>query len=141
MIKTEAAYQKALQKIKEDIEFIQSERTRFEQMGLTPSQVEKAVEPLISFHEQLQEEVTYYEKTRRGEFDPIVNFSTIGRTLIAYRIFIGMSQHELADNLGVPESQVSRDERNEYYGATKERIGEVMDAMGMKTVTRIELTA
>jgi transcriptional regulator with XRE-family HTH domain len=49
-----------------------------------------------------------------------------------------MSQQELADKLGVSESQISRDEKNEYNGATKERIEQVMNAMGMRTVTHIE---
>ncbi|WP_233095968.1 hypothetical protein [Alicyclobacillus sp. SO9] len=52
-----------------------------------------------------------------------------------------MSQHELAKRLGVPQSQVSGDERNEYYGAAKERITDVMEAMGMRTITQIDLTA
>ncbi|KYC64770.1 hypothetical protein B4098_2502 [Heyndrickxia coagulans] len=35
-------------------------------------------------------------------------------------------------------SQVSRDERNEYYGATIERIRDVMEAMNMFSITKIE---
>jgi DNA-binding XRE family transcriptional regulator len=138
MIKTDTAHKKAVEKLKEDILFIQSEKRRFKEMGLNEDQIEKAVEPLITFHKQLEEEVIYYEKIKRGEFDPIINFSTIGKSLIAFRIYIGMSQQELADKLGVSESQVSRDEKNEYYGATKERIEQIMSAMGMRTVTRIE---
>lgn len=138
MIKTDTAHKKAVEKLKEDILFIQSEKRRFKEMDLNEEQIEKAVEPLITFHKQLEEEVIYYEKIKRGEFDPIINFSTIGKSLIAFRIFIGMSQQELADKLGVSESQVSRDEKNEYYGATKERIEQIMGAMGMRTVTRIE---
>ncbi|MFE1244701.1 helix-turn-helix domain-containing protein [Fictibacillus sp. NPDC058756] len=133
MIRTEAAYKKALLKLREDQAFIQNEKERFKQMGLTDEQVQVAIEPQISFHEQLKEEVEYYEKIKRGEFDPIINFTNIGKTLIAYRIYIGMSQQELASKMGVPDSQVSRDERNEYYGATKDRIEDVMEAMGMKT--------
>src|SRR2546421_13058436 len=38
---------------------------------------------------------------------------SIGQLLIAARIANGMSQRELADRLGVSETQVSRDERNE----------------------------
>ncbi|MCM3715608.1 helix-turn-helix transcriptional regulator [Alkalihalobacillus oceani] len=33
-----------------------------------------------------------------------------------------MSQQDLAERLGVSPSQVSRDERNEYYGARLERL-------------------
>lgn len=141
MIKTESAYKKALLKLREDQVFIQNEKERFKELGLTDEQVKIAIEPQISFHEQLKEEVEYYEKIKRGEFEPIINFTNIGKTLIAYRIYIGMSQLELANLMGVPNSQVSRDEKNEYYGATKERLQEVMEAMGMKTITTIEVAS
>lgn len=97
-----------------------------------------AIQPLISFHEQLKAEVEYYEKIKRGSFNPIYKFTDIGKTLIAFRIYLGMTQSELASKLGVKESQVSRDERHEYYGATTEKIETVMEAMGMKTTINIE---
>ena len=42
--------------------------------------------------------------------------TAIGRLLTALRIAGGLAQRELAQRLGVDESQVSRDERNEYFG-------------------------
>lgn len=95
-------------------------------MGLNPEQIKMAIDPLISFHEQLKEEIEHYEKIKRGSFNPIYKFTDIGKTLIAYRIYIGMSQAELAEKLGVSDSQVSRDERHEYYGATTEKIESVI---------------
>ena len=41
-----------------------------------------------------------------------------GHLLISLRIAKGISQRELAKRLNVHESQVSRDERNEYFGIT-----------------------
>ncbi|WP_037289493.1 helix-turn-helix domain-containing protein [Saccharibacillus sacchari] len=139
MIKTEAAYRKAISKLKEDLAFIQQEKDRFQALGLNDEQIERAIEPQIAFHEQMKEEVAYYERIKRGEFAPIWNLSEIGRTLIAYRIYIGLSQQELAARLNISETQVSRDERNEYYGATTERIQAVMQAMGMRVVSKVEL--
>ncbi|MGM8216471.1 helix-turn-helix domain-containing protein [Bacillaceae bacterium W0354] len=140
MIKTESAYREAIEKLKKDKNFIEFEKKRFKDMGLEQDHIELALQPYISFHEQLKEEVEYYERIKRGEFDTVINLRTLGRTLIAYRIYIGMSQQELATKLGVSASQVSRDERNEYYGATIERIQQVMDAMDMVSVTRINPT-
>lgn len=139
MIKNESAYQKAVEKLKQDQEFISSEKRRFEEMGLNSDQTKMAIQPLISFHEQLKAEVGYYEKIKRGSFNPIYKFTDIGKTLIAYRIYLGMTQAELANKLGVSESQVSRDERHEYYGATTEKIETVMEAMGMKAIINIEI--
>lgn len=138
MIKTESAYKKALEKLRADKAFIQEQKKELERMELTKEQVEKALQPSITFHEQLKEEVVYYERIRRGEFDTIINLQNLGKSLIAYRIYLGMSQQELADRLGVSASQVSRDERNEYYGATLERIQQVMDVMQMVAKTEIQ---
>lgn len=138
MIKTESAYREAVEKLKQDKEFIEVEKKRFKELGLDEDHIEFAIQPYVSFHEQLKEEVEYYERIKRGEFEPVVNLLNIGKILIAYRIYRGISQQELAEKLGVSPSQISRDERNEYYGATIERIQSVMQAMNMTSVTKID---
>ncbi|MGG5252343.1 helix-turn-helix domain-containing protein [Neobacillus sp. SM06] len=138
MIKTEQAYKEAVEKLKQDKLFIKEQTKKLEEMGLDPEHIELAIQPYISFHEQLKEEVEYYEQIKRGEFTPVINLKMLGKTLIAYRIYIGMTQQELAAKLGVSPSQISRDERNEYYGATIERIQSVMEAMNMTSVTKID---
>lgn len=140
MIKSESAYKKAIERLKADKEFIVSERKRFEELNLTEEQIEMAIQPLISFHDQLEDEIKYYERIKRGSFNPITKFTDIGKSLIAYRIYLGMTQAKLAESLGVSESQVSRDERNEYYGATTEKIEAVMKAMGMRATINIDIT-
>ena len=57
--------------------------------------------------------------------------------LIAMRIYQGLTQRELADKLGVHESQVSRDERNEYAGITVERANRILEALGAELRTNI----
>ncbi|HEY0827269.1 MAG TPA: hypothetical protein VGE40_04180 [Bacilli bacterium] len=42
-----------------------------------------------------------------------------------------MTQSQLAEQLGVAEAQVSRDERHEYYGATTDKVEKVMKAINM----------
>lgn len=140
MIKNDIAYQKSLQKLETDKEYIEKEHQRLSDLGLEGTQLEMAIQPLISFHEQLQEEVAYYERVKKGEFNPIHSLSDLGKNLIAYRIYKGMTQAELASRLNVSESQVSRDERHEYYGATTDKLERVMKAMEMTTVIHIELS-
>lgn len=64
--------------------------------------------------------------------------SHIGRLLIGMRIARGMTQRQLADRLGVSESVVSRDERNEYHGITLERAQRVLDALESSVLARVE---
>jgi DNA-binding XRE family transcriptional regulator len=106
--------------------------------GLTDEETEKALEPMISFRAQLEDEVSWYERVRRRDFGVLENLSALGTTLIALRIANGYSQKELADRMGVSEAQVSRDERNEYHGITVERAQKVLDAMGETLESRVE---
>ena len=50
-----------------------------------------------------------------------------------------MTQRELARRLGVDEAMVSRDERNEYHGITVDRAKRMLDALGVRLVTRVEV--
>ena len=69
------------------------------------------------------------------------NLGGLGRLLVSLRVFKGVGQRELAARLGVHESQVSRDERNEYRGVTLERAGRVLEALGAELTTTVEATA
>jgi ribosome-binding protein aMBF1 (putative translation factor) len=106
--------------------------------GLTPVQIKRATDPMESFHLQLVEEVQSYERLKRGEFDEIHNLRGVGRLLIGLRIAQGLSQRELAERLGVHESQVSRDERNEYHGVTLERAERILNALHAELVTIVQ---
>jgi DNA-directed RNA polymerase specialized sigma subunit len=141
VIKNESAYQKAVEKLAEDLEYIEQEKARLKSLGLDGEQIEAAIQPLVCFHQQLKEEVAYYEAIKRGVFNPIHRLTDIGKSLIAYRIYINMTQAELADKLEVSEAQVSRDERHEYYGASIDKIEKVMAAMGMVTTINIDISA
>jgi transcriptional regulator with XRE-family HTH domain len=50
-----------------------------------------------------------------------------------------MSQRELAKRLQVHESQVSRDERNEYFRITMERAVKILDALNVRLHTTVEI--
>jgi len=132
MIRNESEYQEATRRQREELERLEQHRQRLVEAGLTEPEVERALDPLRSFHLQLAEEIESYERLRRGDLGELVNLHGLGRTLIALRIAIGLTQRQLADKLGVHESQVSRDERNEYHGITVDRAGRVLDALGVE---------
>lgn len=122
MIRTEKEYQEMLRRLDQDREFIQKQREQLEQMNLTEEQINRAMEPALSFHEQLKEEVEYYERIKRGDFEALINLVGLEKLLIGIRISLGISQAELARRLGVSEAQVSKDERNEYHGISLEKM-------------------
>jgi DNA-binding Xre family transcriptional regulator len=106
--------------------------------GLSPEEVERAMQPMLSFHAQLEEEVRWYERIRSGDFSDVYRLTRLGQLLIALRVARGLSQRDLAQRLGIAESQVSRDERNEYHGITVERAQRIAEALDAEVILQVE---
>lgn len=139
MIKTEKEYLEAKKRLEQEYKTLEEHEKKMKAAGMNSKQIKLAIDPLISFTLQLREEVEEYEKLKRGQFDTFVNLSGLGRTLIALRIYKGMTQKDLADKLGVLEPQVSRDERNEYHGSSIEKIQRVLDVLDVKIQSKVEV--
>lgn len=138
MIRTENEYQAALEQLKQNDDFARAQRAALEEAGFAPEEIERGLEPLLSFRNSLEEEVAWYESVKRREFPSMLRLGDVGRLLIALRIANKLSQRELAKRLGVSEAQVSRDEKNEYHGITLERAQRVLDALHERVTTRVE---
>jgi len=139
MIRNEAEYQHASARLLEERRRLSEHRARLKEAGLGDDEVKRVIDPIESFHLQLQEEVESYERLRRGEFDELVNLRGLGHLLIALRIAKGVSQRDLAKRLEVHESQISRDERNEYFGITLGRAIKILDALNVTLHTKVEI--
>ncbi len=138
MIRTEAEYQLAKKRVLEEKTRLSEYEVRMKETpGFGPAELKRLMDPLRSFTLQLDEEVEAYERILRGSFETIDSLGSVGRLLIAARIYRKLSQRELADRLEVHESQVSRDERNEYRGVTVERAQRILDVMRVKL--RVEM--
>lgn len=138
MIRNEAEYQEALKRLDQDKQVAVQQREALIKAGLTPEEIERGMQPLLSFQAQLEEEVDWYEKVRRREFPVIRRLTQLGQLLIALRIANSITQHELAERLGVSESVVSRDERNEYHGITIERAQRILTALNGSVLMQLE---
>ena len=138
MIRSEKEYREAVERLRQDEEILALQKEKLERLGLSEEEVRRALEPMLSFRAQLEEEVEWYERVRRRDFGIIRDLSAVGTLLIALRIANGLSQRELAEKLGVSEAQVSRDERNEYHGITVDRAQRVLDAMNETLTSRVE---
>jgi hypothetical protein len=138
MIRNESEYREAVERITQERQRFAQHRQALLAQGLTDEQAGRAIEPLISFHLQLVEEVEGYERLKRGEFEELRNFEGLGRVLVGLRIAMGLTQRELAERLDVHESQVSRDERNDYHGVTIERVQRILNALNVTFRTSVE---
>jgi len=139
MIRNESEYQEASVRLAEESQRLADHRARLKEAGLNQDEIKRVIDPMESFHLQLKEEVESYERLKRGEFEELENLRGFGHLLISLRIAQGISQRELAKRLNVHESQVSRDERNEYFGITLERAVKILDALNVKLHTKVEI--
>jgi ribosome-binding protein aMBF1 (putative translation factor) len=139
MIRSESEYQEAVKRLSEEQKRLGEHRARLKETGLTDEEIKRVIDPMESFYLQFKEEVESYERLKRGEFEELDNLRGLRHLLIALRIAQGVSQRELAKRLEVHESQVSRDERNEYFGVTLERAGRILEALNVRLRTRVEV--
>jgi DNA-binding Xre family transcriptional regulator len=138
VIRSEKEYREAVERLRQDEEVLALQKEKLEGLGLSEEEVRRALEPMLSFRAQLKEEVEWYERVRRRDFDIIRDLCAVGTLLIALRIANDLSQRELAGKLGVSEAQVSRDEHNEYHGITVDRAQRVLDAMNETLTSGVE---
>jgi DNA-binding XRE family transcriptional regulator len=137
MIRNEQEYREACDRIDAERKRMDEHRKSLSDSGWGSEEVARAMEPLISFHEQLREEVEHYENLKRGVFPDLQNLKGLGVLLVSLRIARGISQRDLAKTLDVHESQVSRDERNEYHGITLDRAIRILEALGVRLQTTV----
>lgn len=138
MIRSENEYQKAIERLEEERKVMDRQRAHFVELGHSGDELNRLMQPLVSFHNQLKEEVEAYEGMKRGNLGTLYEFNNIGRWLIGVRIALGLSQKEFAGELGVSEAQVSRDENNEYHGITLDKAQRILETFNIRFKAEIE---
>jgi DNA-binding XRE family transcriptional regulator len=132
MIRNETEYRGTVRRIKETEEHLANEETRLTKAGRKKEEIKRLLDAERTLALGLREEVEVYERLRRGDFSDLARMEGIGQVLVALRIGQGLTQRDLAEKLGVDESQISRDERNEYQGISVDRAMRIVHAMGFK---------
>jgi len=139
MISNETEYQEATTRLQGERERAVALAKELKGQGKAAEEIKRLTDPMKSFHLQLAEVVESYERLKRGQFTEIENLHGLGRLLVGLRIARNLSQRELAEKLGVHETQVSRDERNEYHGITVQRAATILDALGARLTSHVDL--
>jgi ribosome-binding protein aMBF1 (putative translation factor) len=138
MIRTETEYQGSRKRAQEQADLIKMQESKLASEGLKAEQIKRALDPIRSFAAQISEEIETYEALKRGKFSELKTLQGLGQMLVGIRIALGLNQRELAEKIGVHETQVSRDERNEYFGITVDRASRILEALGVEVTTRVE---
>lgn len=135
MIKSKLEYERAKQEVEKYNARMQSEVQECRKLNLSDDEVNRLIAPSRAYYDQISTEIDSYEKLLNHderELKRLSEFETPGRFLIALRLFRGVSQKQLAQMLRVDPSQVSRDEKNEYHGASYERLKSVFETLGFR---------
>ena len=123
IISTEKQYKHSKKTVSEMLAEEENSIKIFKEQGGSRKDVEKLLAPVRCLRMQIEEEIEEYEAIKNGNIPEYMKkIENIGLLLIALRIKQGWTQTRLAKELGVPQSQVSRDERNEYYGVSTKTI-------------------
>ena len=141
MIRSEAEYRKAQRDIELSLAMVEGERDHWLNEGVAEGQAEVMLQPLHLRIAQLSDRIALFERVRAGDLSMFATFEDIGRALIAARLAKGLSQREFAELVGVHESQVSRDEKNEYHGVGRERLRDLLDTLGLHFAGHFQLEA
>ena len=136
MIRNDNEHARALERLEQERGRLATFEQQFSE-EFSPEEVARLMEPLVSFYEQLGDEVRVYERLMRGDLGGLKNLHGVGRLLVHLRVAAGLTQRELAEKLDVHPSQVSRDERNEYHGITLERASRIIDVIGLAVQTEV----
>ena len=140
MIRTDQEYDLTRQKLADQEARVRQQAAELKALGIDKDGIKRVLDPIRSFSAHLRDEIKEYERLKLGEFPEIENFSGLGQLLIALRIAKGMTQRELAKRMEVNESQVSRDERNEYAGITMDRAQRILEALEVKLMTSVQVS-
>src|SRR6185369_16604682 len=70
-------------------------RTSLQAAGLSDDHVELAMAPHLTMQDQMEGELAWYDRARRGEILPLPNLTRIGLSLIALRLARGLTQRQL----------------------------------------------
>ncbi|MEP0546995.1 MAG: helix-turn-helix transcriptional regulator [Rhodothermales bacterium] len=132
MICTTDEYRHALEALKDRAADADRQRQILVHEGLPADQVERALQPTLSFTAGLREDVEAFERMRRGDLGPLHTLTGVGQWLVGARIARGLSRQELADLLGSSEREVERDEQNDYRGISVERAQRILDVLGVR---------
>lgn len=141
MIRSESEYRKAQRDVGLALAMLEEERGHWLAEGMTEDEALVMLEPLRLRIAELNDRINLFERVCAGDLSMFATLEHVGQALIAARLARGLSQREFADLIGVHESQVSRDERNEYHGVGRGRLGDLMATLGLRLEGHFQLEA
>jgi len=131
VIRTEEEYRVGLRRLEESKRAIADTHAALLQQGLDAATIDMLLASMRALQQDVQEDVDAYDRARAFDFRP-VPFAGLGRLLISLRIARHMTVSDLADALATDKGNVSRDEKSDYRGITRERIERILAVLNVE---------
>lgn len=140
MLKTDRAYRDACEALRIlEAEALPAEEAKWRAKGASDATLAQLLGPMRAQAARLRADIERFDLVRQGDLSMFAQVEEVGELLIAARIARGLTQRQLAERLGVDESQVSRDERRTYENVTKERLITICAALDLALHTYPQL--
>jgi len=130
VIKTDRQYKLAQAKCQEGAEQLNKQVDGMKIRGYSEHEIQCLTGCTARMLEQSCQDVELYRRLKDRDVSALQGLP-INRQLIALRIFLGISQTELASRLGIARPEVVREEKNEYPDLTVQRFQQLLQAMGL----------
>ncbi len=128
MIKTDEEYQNSLISVSESDSLIYSLRNAYLDEGYTIEEASNLCTASLTYVKMIKEDIRYYEMLKNKEFVPHPSYyDSYGHYLIAKRIYLGLSQEDLAARLNITTKELAKMEYNDYHGQDTTSIEAVLN--------------
>ena len=131
MIKTDQEYRCTRAKCKENHQKMQKQVQEMKARGYLEDEIQCLSGPTARVLNRSQGDIELYRRLKKRDVEALRGLP-LNLQLIGLRIFLGMSQTELASILGISRNELAREENNEYQQITLERYEEILRALRMR---------
>jgi len=132
MLRTKSEYSDTKEELGELQERIEERREQLNEQGASDEDIEEELAPMVSYRNDLREEVRTFERMREGDLNSLEDLEDLHHWLIGGRLAKGWSLSDLARELDTSVQQVSRDEKKEYSGISVSRAQRILDKIGIE---------
>lgn len=137
MIKNDRQYEYSKKKLHEFEEDLRAIRKKY---ILDKNKVALLSQGYIEHIIQFKNEIKEYEEMKKAPLPEVLqihNLNEINRSIVRFRIARKITQEGLAQKIGCKQSDISRLERDGYYGYTIGQLDKIMASLGVKVALNL----
>ncbi len=133
MIKNQEEYNVCKIKCSQGREKMEAQLLKMRERGYGETEISRILCGTERLVEKNRNDIMVYERLQKKDLT-VLHELPLNKQLIALRIYLDISQAQLAQSLGIPEEQLARDEQHDYCGITMERYLQILRVLGIHLI-------